>query len=98
MFSDIILPLTKAVWLELIKSLKQDLSLSARILVIHLYSTLQHAIGLNSVIEEGLGTLGTKVMIVELTSFKRELEWKKDFTAEHTSLPTMGQAFLKNKQ
>jgi hypothetical protein len=53
--------------------------------------------GLNSVIEEGLGTFGTRVIMVELTSLRRALDWKKDWIALHTSLPTIGQDFLKKQ-
>ena len=69
MFSAIFLPLTKAIWFGLMSSPKKLLSLFAKNFVLHLYRTLQQAIGLNSTAEDGLGTLGTMVIIVELISF-----------------------------
>ena len=41
-------------------------------LTMHLYKTLQQAIGLNSATLEGFGTLGTGVIIVELNSLRSE--------------------------
>ena len=43
-----------------------------------IYRTLQQAIGLNFATLDGLGTLGTTVIIVELNSLRRELDWKNE--------------------
>ncbi len=48
----------KEIWLDLIKKSKQALCQLARTLVIHLYTTLQHAMDWKLATFEGLGTSG----------------------------------------
>jgi hypothetical protein len=83
-----------AVWLGLMIPSKQGSILLPRVFVMYLYITLQHKIGLNSLIEEGFNFLGTRVIIVALTSLSNFSVSKKDFTAGITSSPTIGQAAL----
>ena len=73
---------------------KQGSILLARIFVMHLYITLHYEIGLNSLIEEGFHFLGTRVIIVALTSLSSFYVSKKDFTATMTLSPTIDQAAL----
>ncbi|KAJ0436322.1 hypothetical protein HanIR_Chr15g0728571 [Helianthus annuus] len=68
----------------------------ARILLIHLYTTLQHAIGLKSETFRGVSSFGTRAITVALTSLSNLPLWKKSLIALHTSGPTIFQAALKN--
>ena len=83
MFSAVHLLGMNVVWLFLIILARHGLSLLARILVLHLYIRLQQDIGLQSPFFEGFGTLGTKVMMVELelTSLSSLAVLKMDNTA-----------------
>lgn len=45
--------------------------------------------------DEGLGTLGTRTIVVELTPLKRHPCWKKDLIALMKSLPTISQVWIK---
>ncbi|MBT0647507.1 hypothetical protein KJJ93_31420, partial [Escherichia coli] len=56
-----------------------------------------HEIGLNSLKEEGLGTLGTRAIIVQFISLGIQPELKKEVIASITSSPTLLHAFLKNR-
>lgn len=69
MLSEIALPRIKADWLRCIISVRVIPNLLAKIFDIVLYITLQHDIGLKSVTNSGIATLGIKVIIVEFACF-----------------------------
>jgi hypothetical protein len=60
----------------------------------HLYTMLQHDIGLNSRIFGGLGTFGTRVISVEFTSLNSLLDVKNEPTTFKTSSFTISQVIF----
>jgi len=62
----------------------------------HLYITLQQAIGLKSPMTDALGFLGTKDKLVALISLSSKPVLKKSLIAVTTSFPTTDQEDLKN--
>src|SRR4051812_3863710 len=75
---------------------KQTWSLVARILVIHLYRTLQQEIGLKWVISVGFGHFGTRVIHVEFRDLRSLPLKKNSVMACTTSAPSIDHVDLKN--
>jgi hypothetical protein len=91
MFSAMLLPGIKADLVGPITSARQSFNRLSRILVMYLYTMLQHDIGLNSPIFEGLGASGTRLICVEFTSLNSLLDVKNEPTAFKTSSFTIRQ-------
>jgi hypothetical protein len=81
------LPGMKADWVLLTIESTIGSILFERILVMHLYTTLQQAIGLKSPITVTFGFFGTKVKIVAFTSFRSIPVSKKTFNSYHHICP-----------
>lgn len=89
------LPDTNADWHGLNSFFTTFLNLIVRILVIHLYITFLHAMGLKSFKVEALGILGIKDIRVAFT-YPRSLALEKQLlTAEIKSWPMILQLCLK---
>ena len=89
------LPFTNAPWPASMRLGMTSLSLKHKSLVIHLYSTLQHDIGLKSWAFCGCAIFSNKISLVCPKKLGRCPFEKNSFTAEHTSPPISSQQALK---
>ena len=86
----------KAPWVGSMRRGKIAFILWLKSFVMHLYNMLQQEIGLKSVADWGLGTLGRTMSLVALIKPGMSPVWKNSWMAEHTSGPTVPHAALKN--
>ena len=85
----------KAPWFWWIREGSTSFSLTHNSLAMHLYMTLQHEIGLNSLAFVGLGTFGSKISFVSPRKLGIVLVEKKCWITSLTNSLVIGQVALK---